>query len=331
MKKALITGGAGFIGFHLARNLLDHGYHVDLLDDFSRGRHDDELSGLASTHAIRILERDLLRETELEGLDDDYDLIFHFAAILGVSRVLNDPYEVLRANALLTINSLALATRQRSLTRFLFASTSEVYAGTLQHFTLPIPTRESTPLAMSDLDRPRTSYMVSKIHGEALCHHAGIPVTIIRPHNVYGPRMGLSHVIPELLERSHEAGPRDCLHVFSVDHRRTFCYVDDAVEMIRRVAESPRCAGETLNVGTQAPEVSIGELARMIVKTVGRDLEIVPEPATSGSPPRRCPDMSKTIELTGSAPRVGLQEGITRTYRWYRAHVFDAARCAQLG
>jgi UDP-glucose 4-epimerase len=326
VKKALVTGGAGFLGFHLVRNLHDHGYHVDLVDNFSRGHRDDLVTGLLGSPAARMFDRDLLVENQVEDLDDDYDLVFHFAAIVGVDRVLIDPYEVLRANALMTINALALAMRQGNLKRFVFASTSEVYAGTLQHFTLPIPTEEATPLALLDLDHPRTSYMLSKIYGETLCHHARIPATILRPHNVYGPRMGLSHVIPELLERAHRAEEGDSLHVFSVDHRRAFCYVDDAVEMIRRAAESPRCDGQTLNIGTESPEISIGELARTIVRTIGRDLEIVPEPATPGSPSRRCPDMSKTVELTGCRALVGLEEGVERTYRWYREQVFDGAR-----
>jgi len=157
-----------------------------------------------------------------------------------------------------------------------------------------------------------------------MCHQAGVPFTIIRPHNVYGPRMGLAHVIPELLWRAHNATD-DRLDVFSVDHRRTFCYVDDAVEMMVRATESAQCEGETLNVGTQAPEVAIGELAAVIVKVVGKELEIVPRQPTPGSPERRCPDMSKTTALTGYEPRVGLEEGIRRTYDAYRTDVFEPA------
>ena len=85
---------------------------------------------------------------------------------------------------------------------FVFASTSEVYAGSLEHFGLPIPTPETAPLGLPDLGRPRTTYMLSKIYGEALCRHAGLPFTILRPHNLYGPRMGMAHVIPELHARA---------------------------------------------------------------------------------------------------------------------------------
>jgi len=164
--------------------------------------------------------------------------------------------------------------------------------------------------------------MLSKLYGEALCLGSGLPVTIVRPHNFYGPRMGLSHVIPELLKRAHEAPDGGILEVYSVDHRRTFCFIEDAVETIARASEEPACEGETLNIGTQEPEISIGELAELVACVVGKTLEITPLPATPGSPQRRCPDISKTASLTGYRPRVSLDEGVRRTYDWYRTVVF---------
>ena len=157
-----------------------------------------------------------------------------------------------------------------------------------------------------------------------MAHHSGVPFTVARPHNVYGPRMGLAHVIPELLQRAHYSVDGR-LEVYSVDHRRTFCYIDDAVEMLVRALEAPGGSGETLNIGRQAPEVAIRAVAQVVAEVVGKDLEIVPMPPTPGSPVRRCPDMSKTLELTGYAPRVELEDGIRRTYQAYRDNVFDAA------
>jgi nucleoside-diphosphate-sugar epimerase len=320
--RALVTGGTGFIGAHLTNRLIEKGYEVDLVDDFSRGANDAAITSLQRSGRVRLLERDLRRSGALDDVDADYDYIVHLAAIVGVANVLERPYAVLRDNVQMTAEAIALAQRQSALKRFLFASTSEVYAGTLEHFTLPVPTPESTPLALPDLELARTSYMLSKLYGEAMCHQADIAFTIVRPHNVYGPRMGLAHVIPELLWRAHKATDQR-LEVFSVDHRRTFCYVDDAVEMIARAAESAQCEGETLNVGTQSPEIAIGELASLIVKIVGKDLEIVPLPPTPGSPERRCPDMSKMTALTGYEPKVVLAEGVKRTYEAYRADVFE--------
>jgi len=325
MARALITGGCGFIGSHLGTRLEGAGYEVDLVDNLSRGVVDDDLKTLLERPSVRLLECDLLDPEALAGLGADYELIFHLAAIVGVANVLERPYEVLDLNVAMTTRALELAARQERLERFVFASTSEVYAGTLEQFELEIPTPETSPIALPDLGLPRTSYMLSKLYGEALCIHSGVPVTVIRPHNVYGPRMGMSHVIPELLERAHRAADDDRLEVYSVDHKRTFCYVEDAVEMIVLAACSPKGGGEVLNIGKEGPEIAIGELAEMVIETVGRDLTIDPRPATQGSPLRRAPEMLKTTALTGYAARVEAAEGLQRTYRWYRENVFGGS------
>ena len=232
MKKVLITGGAGFIGYHLANKLLGSNYQIDLLDNFHRGVNDTLLADLAENETINMINADLLQSAIFDQLDHDYSYIYHLAAVIGVQHVLKSPYDVLTKNFILLQNALEIAKSQKKLERFVFASTSEVYAGTLNHYGLDFPTPESTPLLVSDPHEVRTSYMLSKIYGEALCLHSGVPVTIIRPHNFYGPRMGLSHVIPELMKKVVESD-NGIIDVFSVDHRRTFFYITDAVEMIQ--------------------------------------------------------------------------------------------------
>src|SRR5690606_18212413 len=211
---------------------------------------------------------DLLDGAACAALDHDYDVIVHFAAIIGVTHVLQRPYEVLTHNVRLLENALEAARRQRALSRFVFASTSEVYAGTLAAFSMEIPTPESTPLAVADLSHPRTSYMLSKIYGEAMCRHSGLPFTVVRPHNVYGPRMGMAHVVPELLKRTYEARDGESLLVHSPRHKRTFCYVDDAVDLLVRIFETEKTAGTVLNLGSTDAEVSIAEVARIVIDTV---------------------------------------------------------------
>jgi nucleoside-diphosphate-sugar epimerase len=198
LKKVLITGGAGFIGYHLALHLSKKGYAVDIADNFARGIQDKFLLELISCENVNLLNIDLLDRTVFDGMSTDYNIIYHLAAIIGVKFVLKAPYDVLTKNMMLLQNVIDLCRKQTQLERLVFTSTSEIYAGTLKYFTLPIPTPETTPLAVTGLSENRTSYMLSKIYGEALCLHSGLPVTIIRPHNVYGPRMGLSHVVPEL-------------------------------------------------------------------------------------------------------------------------------------
>ena len=145
------------------------------MDDLSRGANDTELAGLAERDEVGVSIRDLTLPDALDDVGQDFDYIFHLAAIVGVGRVLEAPYEVLDANVTMTRNVISAARGQRSLKRFGFLSTSEVYAGSLERIELPLPTPESAPLVVPDLSRPRTSYMLSKVYGEALCHHAESP------------------------------------------------------------------------------------------------------------------------------------------------------------
>lgn len=322
----LITGGAGFIGGHLAAAAAADGWRVDIAENFRRGVEDAFLVALLGQPAVRLCRIDLT-DVATDGLDDDYDVIVHLAAIVGVRHVLADAATVLADNVRMTLGALDIARRQRRLSRFLFASTSEVTAGTLAEFgtAYPIPTPETVPLVIPDLGEARTSYMLSKIYGEALCRQSGLPVTVFRPHNIYGPRMGMSHVIPEMLARAEAARDGDVFDVPSSDHTRAFCYVDDAVELLMRLMSMPATGGGTFNLGNQDEEIAIAALAEIVAATVGRQLEIVARPAAPGSPARRCPDMAKTIAATGYAPKVDIRDGVARTHAWYRANVYDGA------
>jgi nucleoside-diphosphate-sugar epimerase len=235
---------------------------------------------------------------------------------------LDRPYETLRGNVALLARAIELARGQKGLARFLFTSTSEVYAGSLQHLDMPVPTPEAFPLALTALEHPRTSYMLSKIYGEAMVIHSGLPFTIFRPHNIYGPRMGLLHVIPQLLEKAHRAAPGAAIEVFSVDHRRSFSYIDDAVAMMIAGAENSACRDQVLNLGREAPEIAIGDLARIVIATVGKPLTIKPTAVTAGSPSRRAPSMARMTALTGVSAQVAVEQGVDLTYAWYRDHVF---------
>ena len=323
MSTVLITGGAGFIGAALAGAFAARGDTVRLVDSLARGKRDRQLDELLTKPNVTFHQRDLLRADALDDLGDDHTHVIHLAALLGVQNVLDRPAATLANNVRLLETALQFTARQSRLERLVFASTSEVYAGSLELMAMPIPTPEDTPLALPPLDQPRTSYMLSKIYGEAMVRHSGLPFTIVRPHNVYGPRMGLSHVIPQLLEKAYRAPDGGTLAVFSVEHRRTFCFIDDAVEMIVRAATTPACAGVVLNLGNETPELAIGTVAEVIVKAVGKRLTIVPQPPTPGSPARRCPDMSRMAALTGYRGRVALEDGVRRTYDWYRAKVFE--------
>ena len=323
-QRILITGGAGFIGFHLARHLKSAGHEVCLVDNHVRGVRDSDFLELISDSQVASVEIDLLDSSETMSLGEDFDVIFHLAAIIGVRHVQERPYDVLVHNTRMLENVISLVQIQQPSCRLLFASTSEIYAGTLKNFGLSIPTSEDAPLTVTALDLPRTSYMLSKIMGEAMVQHSGVPFTIFRPHNIYGSRMGLAHVIPEQLKNAFDAAPGDAIPVFSPEHKRAFCFVDDAVEMLARMAFNEGCQGTTLNLGAQTPEVSIRELAQMCVEISGKTLTLDELPPTPGSPERRAPDMRATAKLLDYEAKVSLRDGIRRTWIWYRKNVFEA-------
>jgi nucleoside-diphosphate-sugar epimerase len=325
MSKALITGGGGFIGFHLGKYLLTKDFEIDIVDNFSRGTHDPELEKLLNNHRVKLKKADLMNTAEItSSLHDNYDYIFHLAAIVGVDNVTKQPFDVLQRNVIMLINMIQFAREQNNLKCFIFASSSEVYAGTLLYYGMKIPTPETTPLTVTDLNKPRTSYMLSKIYGEAICNSSGLPVVIIRPHNIYGPRMGMSHVIPQLLKKAYFLEETEGMEVFSPEHKRTFCYIDDAVQMIYLLVNKESCIGKTVNIGKQDYEITMYDLAGLILKIVGKGNSITSMQEADGSPVRRCPDMSLTSEMIGYKAKMSIEDGIKRTYGWYRENVFES-------
>ena len=319
MKKVLITGGAGFIGYHLAKKLIQDDYEVEILDNFSRGVNDSALEELSKN--VKLIKFDLL-DQDIGKLDKDYTYIYHLAAVVGVNHVLKSPYNVLSKNVLLLQRAIDLGKNQKDLSRFIFTSTSEVYAGTLKYFELEFPTPESSPLTITSLNQNRTSYMLSKIYGEAMTLHSGLPSTIVRPHNFYGPRMGLSHVIPELMKKITESKSAK-VDVFSVHHKRTFCFIKDAVSAIQLLSESMDSIGKAYNVGNNDEEISMNKLAEKIMKIVGKELKINPQPSTPGSPERRCPSIEKLIKDTKYKKHFSLNQGLIETFNWYESNIFS--------
>lgn len=318
MSLVLITGGAGFIGVHLARALVARGDRVVLWDNFSRGVKDEVLASLLETGSCELMDVDI-RGNSLPRMAPD--AIVHLAAIVGVRHVVDRPADVLHVNTRSLENMLAFAQDVPTLRNFVFASTSEVYAGSVQLGLAAIPTPEETPLVVTDPANPRGTYALSKIYGEALCHHSNVPTTIVRPHNIFGPRMGLSHVIPELLNKAWVMPQDQPLGVASPEHTRTFCYVSDAIRYLTALVDSEG-QDRVFNLGREDPETSIATLAQLVVETTGIDRAISALPDTPGSPKRRAPETSQLIAATGITPEVSLEEGLALTFDWYLHNVF---------
>jgi nucleoside-diphosphate-sugar epimerase len=318
-RRILVTGGAGFIGWHLTKRLAaEKGDTVVLLDDFSRAARDEELEEVLRLPNVELVTGDVCEPTTWAGLDGRFDEVYHLAAIIGVKHVLERPHEVVRVNALSTVFLLEWLTRGGG-EKILFSSTSEAYAWTQRFHELPIPTPEDVPLSLTDLADPRSSYAGSKIFGELAvtqwCRMHEKPFVIVRYHNVYGPRMGNEHVIPELFQRA--LAGQSPLVVYSADHRRAFCYVSDAVECTVAAMRAPAAEGATINIGNDREEVTIRELAESLLEHAAVSVALSPQDAANDPVPRRSPDLGVARRLLGYEPRVPLADGLPRTLAWY--------------
>jgi UDP-glucuronate decarboxylase len=312
--KVLILGGAGFIGVHLARRLCAAGAEVTIVDDFSRGPDDPELAALG----VPVLRADLTAASSYESLPRGWDHVYMLAAVVGVRNVEKDPARVIRINTLGLMNLLDWL---RPAERLFFASTSEVYAGGVSRGLVPVPTPETVPVMVEDVTAPRFAYAISKLLGEAAVTHTaratGIPYVIGRFHNIYGARMGADHVIPELLLRAMRR--EDPFLVYGVDQSRAFCHVDDATEAMSRLMTTDAATGEIVNIGNES-STNIGDLGKLVLRVADFHAAIESRSAPPGSVARRCPDLTKLRTLTGYEPTVSLEEGVRRTFEWYRTH-----------
>jgi UDP-glucose 4-epimerase/UDP-glucuronate decarboxylase len=310
--RALVLGGAGFIGVHLTRRLLAAGRSVLIVDDFSRGREDHDLARLG----VPVVHADLTDRRAYDRIPHGWDEVYMLVAVVGVRNVVNDPARVLRVNTLALMNLLDWLEPDE---RLFFASTSETYAGGVNAGIVPVPTPESVPLMIEDITAPRFTYAVSKMLGEAAVVHAsratGFPFVIGRFHNVYGPRMGTDHVIGEMSARAIRR--ENPFRVWGSDQARAFCYVDDAIDAVIRLMSTDDAVGEIVHIGSDT-ETVIADLAKLVLRLAefSPDLEVLPAPP--GAVVRRVPDLTKLRALTGYEPRVPLEEGVRRTFEWYR-------------
>lgn len=318
--KVMIAGGAGFIGYHLAMSHLKSGDTVIVVDNLFKtdGAMDEELGALVSSSGVEYLRIDLTKPFADRIPFTSVDVVYHLAAINGTRLFYEIPYQLARANLLMTLNLLE-ALEGKSVGRLVYASTSEVYAGCENVGLLTVPTNESIPVVFPQPTDVRFSYGTSKFMGEFLCfrfgQHVNIPTSVVRYHNIYGPRMGSKHVIPEFILRirDHERPFR----TYGGNETRAFCYVDDAVEATRAVAISDTCSGEIIHIGNSKEEIQILDLAKAVMSEMGEDLPIVEQGRRSGSVSRRCPDTSKLRKLTGFEAKVSLKDGLRRTVGWY--------------
>lgn len=311
--KALITGGAGFIGSHLAEELLRRGERVTVIDDLSTGS-SDNIEHLLNRPDFHFVRDTILDEAVMRRLVDNAEVVYHLAAAVGVKYVIDNPLQSIQTNIRGTEIVLELAAREKK--KVLLASTSEVYG---KNSTAVFP--ESADIVIGSTTISRWSYACSKAMDEflALAYHRahGLPVTIARFFNTCGPRQvgRYGMVIPRFVRQALLGRP---ITVHGDGKQtRSFTYVSDAVDAVIELANHPAAVGEIFNIGN--PDgITIEELAFKIKAMTDSPSKIVYVPynqvyADNFEDMRyRVPDVTKIHSLTGLVPKVKLDEILRR-------------------
>ena len=278
----VLTGHKGFIGSHYY-NYIKDSYNVLSFDKQTQGQ---DLADNAFTQTLT-----------------DCDVVVHLAATNGTKLFYEQPTDVLINNTLPTIN---LIERYRNTnTKFVFASTCEIFNGAIDAGYYHVPTDEKVPVVFNDITNPRWSYSIPKALGENLVANSGLDYLIIRYFNIYGPGQ-VDHFISEFVERCQQGE-----YYIKGNDTRSFCYIDDAIEMTHRLVKN--ASNKIVHIG-RAKETKIETVAKAIMDIMGIDpdkLEIQPGPV--GSAKRRCPDTTLVKELTGFEHYTDIYKGLKKT------------------
>jgi UDP-glucose 4-epimerase len=318
--RALVTGGAGFIGSHLAEALLNAGHEVDVIDNLSTGsiRNIDHLK---IQPKFEYVIDTLTNEPLLAELIDRNDVVFHFAAAVGVKLIVEQPVHTIETNVHGTEVVLKHANKKKKLV--FIASTSEVYGKNLE-----VPFREDADLVMGPTVKHRWAYACSKALDEFLAlaywKERGLPVIIVRFFNTVGPRQTGQYgmVLPSFVRQALTGEP---ITVFGDGkQQRSFTYVGDVVGCLLNLVKEKKAIGEVFNIGN-SEEVTILKLAELVKARTGSKSEIVFVPydkayeAGFEDMPRRVPDLTKVRNLVGYEPKILLNEIITRVIEYFRS------------
>jgi UDP-glucose 4-epimerase len=314
----VVTGGAGFIGSNLVRALLEEGFRVRVLDDFSTGRKEN----LADVEDdVEVVNGDVRDADLVSEVVDGASVVYHQAAIPSVARSVAQPVPSHEANINGTLNVL-LAARDAGASRVVFASSSSVYGD-----VKALPVHEELP------PRPLSPYAVSKLTGEAYCRafatSYGLPTVALRYFNVFGPSQNPLSEYAAVVPRFATSVLRGTQATIFGDGEQTrdFTFVEDVVRANRRAAEAPEAAfGEAFNVG-QGGRTTVNQLLALLQKASGQDpVEPVRAPPRVGETRDSQAEVSKARSVLGHEARVSLEEGLGRTLEWFRAQGFGEDR-----
>ena len=310
-RRVLVTGAGGFIGSHLTERLVALGAQTRALVHYRSDGGWGWLDHSAHKHEVEVVAGDVGDRDSVAQAMQGREFVFHLAALIAIPYSYHAPMSYVRTNVEGTVNVLQAA-REAGVERVVHTSTSEVY-GTARY----VPIDEEHPL------QGQSPYSASKIAADKLAEafhlSYGLPVATIRPFNTYGPRQSARAVIPTIITQALREPE---VRLGSLDPTRDFSFVPDTVEGFLRIGETPEAVGRVINVGT-GREVSIGDLANLILKLVGRtDLPVIQEEARvrpEGSEvDRLCADISRASKDTGWSPLYTLEEGLGRTIEWVR-------------
>lgn len=315
-QRIVILGAAGFIGYHLAKFLNEtRGLEILLIDNFIRGENDFEFKKLIKSDGVVFKELDLTQESSFIDLFTSNDIVINCAALNGTQNFYEKPVQVIRNSAISAVYAAEFCAKA-NVKKYVYFASSESYAGGVTMGYTQVPTVENVPLVIQDVCNPRWSYAASKTLGEVAVianhHQNNLQFVILRIHNVYGPRMGLKHVIPDLIHKFNSNN----MQVHGVTETRAFFYVDDLNRILYELITGNKIPSNSIyNVGS-TKEISVLELSKLLLKEMNLDLEIEPIDSFVGSVPRRCPDTSlirSFYEYTETDLVIGLQ----KTLSWY--------------
>ncbi len=317
--RALITGGAGFVGSHLAEALLERGDEVMVLDNLSTGSIEN-ITHLKANQRFRYAVDSVLNEPLTAELIDQADVVFHLAAAVGVKLIVESPVNTIETNVHGTEMVLKLANKKKK--KVLVASTSEVYGK-----SNAVPFHEDADLVLGATTKGRWSYACSKAIDEFLAlayfKEKRLPVVIVRLFNTVGPRQTGRYgmVVPNFVKQALLSHP---ITVFGDGSQsRCFTFVSDVVGALMKLADHPGAVGQVFNVGNDREEVTILDLARRVKQRTGSRSEIVMVPYEKAyeegfeDMPRRVPDISKVNALVGYEPQVHLDEILDRVAAFF--------------
>lgn len=308
--RVLLTGGAGFIGLHIAERLHKEGYEISIFSRFHR----DTLQYI-DTSQFEVVKGDVLKPDDLERACRDVDIIIHLAAITGIEAVAEDPILTMKTNFVGAMNIFDMATELK-VRKVLTFSTSEVYG------SMTYQTPEDAETVMLPVGDERLSYAASKIAADHLarCYYLkqGLPVAILRPFNIYGERQVGHGAISLLINWALKDKP---LIIYGDGlQKRAWCHVDDLTDAVSMIINNRAADGEVLNIGNPSQTITVLALAKKIIEMTGSRSTLEFRPIRAVDVNLRVPNIEKAQEMLGFQPKITLEEGLRRAIEFYKKH-----------